>query len=238
MSWCFITLNSWMPETCFGERWGRAMLSDFFNRRSKSCAIKNKSGVADCSSLQPFKQFVSWLPSKLTPGSFLKWDQLENRLPVTSGGFTAALTWCLLSVCSVLTLGHTEVFPSSVGHCSVHYVLDASFIPSWVSLFLEPKLAPRMETNGKRMCVWVHSVLFMLVGMWYVARIRIFFINVNSSSSKRITWIEDENRVLENRETCSKKQHMSHLVQWNSLHRIPLEKEGYQAEPQKTRRMS
>lgn len=192
------------------EKGGEEQCLQIFNRRSRSCAIKNKSGVADCSSLQPFKQFVSWLPSKLTPGSFfLKWDQLENHLPVASVGFTAALTWCLLSVCSVLILGHTEVFPSSVGHRSVHYVLDASLVPCWASLFLEPKLAPRMETNGKRMCAWVHSVLFMLVGTWHVARIRIFSFNVNSSSSKRIVWIEDENQGLEKRETCSKKQHAS-----------------------------
>lgn len=67
----------------------------------------------------------------------------------------------LTSFCFILSLSPSGGFHSLKGHHSVHYVLDASFILSWRSLFIEPKLAPRMETNGKRMCTWIHAVLFM-----------------------------------------------------------------------------
>lgn len=68
-------LNAW---DLLWRKVGKSNAFKFFNRRSRSCAIKNKSGVADCSSLQPFKQFVSWLPSKLTPGSFF-WNGTSLR---------------------------------------------------------------------------------------------------------------------------------------------------------------
>ena len=122
--------------------------------------------------------------------------------------------------------GHVEKFPSMVGRPSVHYGLEASFIPGWESLFLEPKLALRMETNGKRMCIWAHIVVFMPLGTRHVARIRIYVLNVNSSSPQGIAPMKDENWVLKNKETHTK--YVGHLVRYKSLHRISLEKKGCQ----------
>lgn len=149
-------------------------------------AIRNESAdLSSCSVLWPFqcsfhKYRLDWLPvmcvKVITKLCLRIFPWLSHSCAVTSGEFATALVLysALNSFGSILTFSHSEGFHSLEGHSSVHYVLDASFIPSWKSLFIEPKLALRMETNGKRMCICIHIVLFMPTGPWYVARISIF----------------------------------------------------------------
>lgn len=109
-------------------------------------------------------------------------------------------------------LGRSERFHSLKGHHSVRYVLDASFILSWRSLFIEAKLALGMETNGKRMCIWIHIVLFMPVGPWHGARIRVFYLFIYFRELKQSLkkWINiASNWILGKKEPCMKEQCLS-----------------------------
>lgn len=146
------------------------------------------------------------------------------------------LLWysALTSFCFILALGHSEGFHSFKGHRSVHYVLGASFILSWRSLFIEPKLALRMETNGKRMCIWIHVGLFMPTddGTEHVQGVFIYlFILVDSSCPSWNEWVLHETGfgkrktlVLKSNARDRAAVQFSAQNSFGELKRIPLEK--------------
>lgn len=180
--WSGATLNSLILETCFWEMW-RGLMPSFSCWRSwGTWAIRNES--------DPFQfcDHVNFSFHDYLLGLFLGlffFKVISHTVPDSAtivaipGESEMSSSGILLSQVSVLfspLRGHSERFHSSKGHHSVHYVLDASFILSWRSLFIEAKLALRMETNGKRMCIWIHIVLFMPMGPWHGARIRVFYL--------------------------------------------------------------
>lgn len=139
----------------------------------------------------------------------------------------------LTSFCFLLALGHSEGSHSLKEHRSVLYVLDASFILSWRSLFIEPKLALRMETNGKRMCIWIHVMLFMPMddGTEHVQGVFIYlFILVNSSRSSWNEWVLHKigfwkrNKLLKSNAYGHTTVQFSEQKSLGKLNRIPLEK--------------
>ena len=117
---------------------------------------------------------VSWISSSLFLDNVFKSHQQNHareHFPdsVTLGEIeTTSLSILLSWSCFLLTLDCSEGFHSLKGHrFSVHYLLDASFTLSWRSLFIEPKLALKMETNEKGcvfeftscyLCPWVHGM--------------------------------------------------------------------------------
>lgn len=179
--------------------------------------LGNKEWIRPSSILWPCQLLISWLSSRLIPGSFF-FKVISNTVPdsatvvAITGESKMSSFGILLSQVSVLFSpfpGHSERFHSLKGHHSVHYVLDASFILSWRSLFIEAKLALRMETNGKRMCIWIHIVLFMPMGPWLAARIRVFYLFIYFREHKESLkkWINIAwNWILGKKEPCIKEQ--------------------------------
>lgn len=153
------------------EKGGEEQCLQIFNRRSRSCAIKNKSGVADCSSLQPFKQFVSWLPSKLTPGSFF-WNgtslrtaclsrQLGSQLPSLDASWVSLLFSSLAILkCFLLRLGTAP--------CIMYWMLPS--YPAERHCFLSQSWHREWKRMGKG-CVPEFTACYLcswVCGMWHV----------------------------------------------------------------------